>query len=160
MKLRFLGFVVLRAAAFFLLWLLLVDSVGTQQLVAGGVCAVIAAVLATGIHSRGSVGAHPRPSMLRFIYRPFTLLVSDSARVTWALFARLVLRRPVSGRLRAVRYDAVADDPEDVARRILTEWGASTAPNRYVIGIDADRRVLLVHELVRSSGPLDPLELG
>jgi multisubunit Na+/H+ antiporter MnhE subunit len=159
-KLRFVGLAVLRATAFFLLWLLLVDSVGEQQLVAGGICAVIAAALATGIHSRGSVGARLRPSMLRFVYRPLTLLVSDSARVTWALFARVVLRRTVSGRIRAVRYDAVADDPEDVTRRILTEWGASAAPNRYAIGIDPDRRVLVVHELVRSSGPLDPLELG
>ena len=160
MHLKILARAVIRAAAFFTLWLLLVDSVGSQQLVAGGVCAIIAAALASGIHSLGSVGARPTASMLRFAYRPFGLLVTDTARVTWALFGRLVLRRRVRGNLRAVRYDAVADEPSDIARRILTEWGASAAPNRYVIGIDRDRNLLLIHELVPTSGPLDPLELG
>jgi hypothetical protein len=78
----------------------------------------------------------------------------------WALFARLALRQPVSGHFRAARYNAVSDDPEKVARRILTEWSASAGANRYAIGIDPDQRLLLIHELVRSSGPLDPLELG
>jgi hypothetical protein len=98
--------------------------------------------------------------MLRFVFRPFQLLVTDTARVTWALFTRLALRRPVRGKFRAVRYDAVGEAPEDVARRILTQWGASAAPNRYVIGIERERRLLLIHELVPTSGPLDPLELG
>ena len=160
MRLRFLGFAVIRVVAFFLLWLLLVDTVDEQNLVTGGVCALIAAALATGMRSRASVGAWITPRMLHFVYRPFKLLVSDTARVTWALFARLVLRRPILGRLRAVRYDAVGDEPADVGRRILTEWGASAGPNRYVIGIDTDRHLLLIHELVPAAGPLDPLELG
>lgn len=155
-----LGPAVLRAAAFFAVWLLLVDAVDAPNLVAGGVCAIIAAALATRVHSLRSLSARPRLRMLRFCYRPLLLLVTDTIRILWALFARLALRQPISGHLRAARYEAVTDEPEDVARRILTEWGASTGANRYAIGIDPDRRLLLIHELVRSSGPLDPLELG
>ena len=33
-------------------------------------------------------------------------------------------------------------------------------PPGYVLGIDNDRQVLIVHELVDAGGPLDPLELG
>jgi hypothetical protein len=87
------------------------------------------------------------------------LLGTDTARVTWALAGQLVGRR-AHGRLRAVRYAATARTPEDSARRILTEWSTSLAANRYAIGIDLERGYLLVHELVPSDGPLDPLELG
>lgn len=102
----------------------------------------------------------PRPAMLRHLYRPIKLLVTDSVRVTWVLLAHCLLRRPSSGHFRVARYRAVADESGDVARRILSEWSASLGANRYVIGIDAEHGVLLVHELVWSSGPLDPLELG
>ncbi len=101
-----------------------------------------------------------RPWMLRHVYRLPILLVADSLRVTVALVRRLVLRRPLTGRIRATRYGATGDDAEDVARRVLTEWAGSLAPNRYVIGIDPDDGLLLVHELVETTGTLDPLQLG
>lgn len=149
-----------RAAALFALWLLLVDATDTPNLVAGGVCALLATALAVRAASLRRVHPRPRLAMFRFAYRPLLQLPTDSVRVTGALIARALLRRPVTGHWRAVRYRATGEAPDQVARRILTKWGASAAPNRYVIGIDPDQDVLLVHELVWSSGPLDPLELG
>ncbi len=160
MKVNAVGLALLRAAVLFAIWLVLVDAVDVPNLLTGGACAVLAAAISTRVQSLRTVSAKPQLRMLRFVYRPFKQLIGESALVTWALFARVVLRWPVSGHFRAARYGAVADEPEDVAKRIFTQWGASAAPNRYVIGIDTDRRVLLVHELVRSSSPLDPLELG
>ena len=151
---------VARAAAFFALWLLLVDATDEPQMVTGAVCAIAAAGLATAVQSLRSVHARLRPSMLRYVFRPFVLLITDTARVSWALFQRLVLNRPVTGRFRAVKYRATGDGDDDVGRRALTEWGASLAPNRYAIGIDPREGVLIVHQLVDASGPLDPLELG
>jgi hypothetical protein len=153
------GFAV-RVLALFGLWMLLVDSADEPNMITGAVCVVVFAGLATAVNSLRTEHARPRIEMLRFVYRPLTLLVTDTARVTCALVAHCSLRRPYGGHLRAARYNAVSDDPEDVARRVLTEWGASLGPNRYVIGVDTDRRLLLIHELVRSSAPLDPLELG
>ena len=98
--------------------------------------------------------------MLRHAYRPFVLLVTDTLRVTAALVRHLVLRRPVDGRLRAVRYRAVGDSADEVTRRVLSEWTPSLAANRYAVGIDVERGYMLVHQLVDSPGPLDPLELG
>ena len=149
-----------RAAAFFGLWLLLVDGTDEPNLLAGGVSALVAALLVTALQSHRTVHARLRPGMLRRVYRPLLLLVPDTGRVTAALFARLVLRRDVRGNFRAVRYRATGDDPNDTARRLLSEWGASVAPNRYAIGVDPDQDALIVHELVRATGPLDPLELG
>lgn len=149
-----------RAAALFGLWLLLVDATDEPNLITGGVCALAAAGLATAVQAMK--GQHPRLrlSMLLRLYRPFLLLVTDSVRVTLALFAHLILRRPVQGTFRAVRYRATAPDPDDRARRLLTEWAASLAANRYAIGIDQRRNILIVHQLVPAPGPLDPLELG
>lgn len=148
------------AAALFALWLLLVDGVDEPDLITGGVCALAAAGLATAVQALRSEHPHVRPVMLRRLYRPFLLLVTDTIRVSLALFAHLVLRRRVHGTFRAVRYRATSNEPDELARRLLTEWAASLAANRYAIGIDQRRHVLIVHQLVDASGPLDPMELG
>lgn len=149
-----------RATLFFGLWLVLVDSTDEPDMITGAVCVVIAVALATAVQSLRSVHARPRPSMFRYAHRPLLALVTDSVRVTAALGAALLLRRPIQGRFRAVRYRATGDEPDAVARRILTEWAGSVGANRYVLGIDTDNELLLVHELVASPGRLDPLELG
>jgi multisubunit Na+/H+ antiporter MnhE subunit len=150
----------LRAMIFFAFYLLLADTLHQDELTAGGVIAVCAAIVSTFLAgSRQAVRVRPR--MLRHLPRSLLLLFTDTGRVTWALVRSLVLRQPLRGHVRAVRYQATSEaDPEDFGRRALTQWGASLGANRYVLGIDNERQVLLVHELVDSSGPLDPLELG
>jgi multisubunit Na+/H+ antiporter MnhE subunit len=149
-----------RAALFFALWVLLVDAVDEPDLITGGVCAVLTSALVTVVQSLRSVRVRPTLPMLKFAYRPFWLLLTDSVRITWCLLAYLILRRPIQSGFRAERYRATGDDPHHVARRLLTEWAASLAPNRFAIGIDREREALIVHELTPAPGPLDPLELG
>ena len=50
----------------------------------------------------------------------------------------------------------------DTTRRALAKGAGSFAPNSYVVGVDAERELLLVHQLDPSGGAseLDPLELG
>lgn len=151
---------VLRAAALFALWWLLVDTKGSANLWTGAVVVLLAAALAGAVDPLRAVHPRVRLSMLRRIHRPLLLLLTDTARVTWALPRMLIDRRSELGRLRAVRYRATGADPEDVACRALTEWAASVGPNRYALGCDEKAGILLVHELVASGGPLDPLELG
>src|SRR5205085_11470444 len=139
---------------------LLVDGVDEPNLITGGVCALAAAGLATAVQARRAHRERLRASMLRYAYRPFLLLVTDTVRVTLALFGHLVLRRRIGGTFRAVRYRATGNDADDAARRVLTEWGASLAANRYAIGVDPRHNTLIVHQLVPAPGPLDPLELG
>ncbi|HUA48389.1 MAG TPA: hypothetical protein VMA77_24335 [Solirubrobacteraceae bacterium] len=152
--------VLARLVAFFAIYLLLADSVQTPELITGAVAAVLAAALATLLGNFRSVDVRVRPSMLRYAYRPFIALVTDSGRAVWALVQLLVLRRPVRGRFRVARYTATGDRDEAAARRVLTEWAGSLGANRYVIGIDPEREQLIVHEMIPARGPLDPLELG
>ena len=149
-----------RAAALFGLWLWLVDNAQQAELIAGGVVAVLGAAAAGCTDRVRAVHPRLRVWMLRRIYRPLLLLVTDSVRVSWALVRMLAGRRAELGRWRAVRYRVTGDGAEDVACRALTEWGASLGANRYAIGCDQETGVLLVHELVEAGGPLDPLGLG
>jgi multisubunit Na+/H+ antiporter MnhE subunit len=149
-----------RTALLFAFWLLLVDATDEANMLAGAVCAALGSLLASAVRTHRSVRARLEVGMLRYAYRPLLLLLVDTVRVARALLIRALRRTEAGGHLRAVRYDAVSEEPSDVARRILTEWGASLGPNRYVIGVDTERRLLLIHELVPCSGPLDPMELG
>lgn len=149
-----------RAGVLFAFWLLLVDSTDEQNSLVGAAVALLGALMTGLLQYLRPVRLRPRPSMLRFVYRPFVLLFTDTLKVARVIISSLPSRSSEYGRVRAVRYTACSDDPEQVARRVLTEWGASLGSNRYVIGIDADAQILLVHELHPSSGPLDPLELG
>lgn len=142
------------------LWMVFVDNTHEAELVTGAVVAGAAALLDTLILAARRQPVRVSSAMLRYAYRPWLLLISDTVKIIAALGQTLAGGGPVHGRFRAVRYEAVADNADCRARRILTEWGASLGANRYVIGIDAEARYLLVHELTESSRPLDPMELG
>jgi multisubunit Na+/H+ antiporter MnhE subunit len=158
---RIVASVMPRAAALFAVWLALDDNVSQPELFLGIGVALLATVAVLLSERVRSVRVSLRLRMLRRVYRPLTLLVTDSVRVTWALIQRIVLRRRVEGRLRAVQYRATSVDSDtDAARRVLSQWGASLAPNRYAVGVDVEAGVMIVHELVEASGPLDPMELG
>jgi hypothetical protein len=45
-------------------------------------------------------------------------------------------------------FDATGGDPRDAARRALAVAGGSLSPNSIVVQIDADREVLVRHELM------------
>ena len=157
---RIIGSAVVQAALLYLVWLLVDDNVSQPELYTGIVVALLALLLATVLKRSSTVRLQLHPRMLRYLYRVPVLLLADSVRVCWALIKVVLLRRPAAGRFRAVRYDAGGESRSDVTRRVLTEWSGSIAPNRYVIGIDPSDRTLLVHELVETHGPLDPMELG
>ncbi|HET9073538.1 MAG TPA: hypothetical protein VFN48_03085 [Solirubrobacteraceae bacterium] len=149
-----------RAGVLFALWLLLVDDVSSPQLWTGAVVAILATLLTSAVDRLRSERPRPTVAMLRHVPRALGLLVRDSVRVTWALVLMLTGRGAGLGRLCAAPYGAVGDGPADAARRGLSEWAASLGPNRYVVGCDRDAGTIVVHELLPSAGPLDPLELG
>jgi multisubunit Na+/H+ antiporter MnhE subunit len=150
----------LRAAALYLVWLVIDDNVAQPELLTGVVVALLALALAVVVRRSSTVHAQVRISMLRHAWRLPLLLIADTVRVSATVLRTLTGRRGPQGRLRAVRYRATTDSSPDVGRRVLTEWGASIAPNRYVIGIDREAEVLLVHELAPAPREIDPLKLG
>jgi multisubunit Na+/H+ antiporter MnhE subunit len=74
--------------------------------------------------------------------------VTDLGPLAVALWRRGVRRHDERGRLVEVPYTALGDDPTDAAHRVFTQALGSLAPNTVIVGVDAERRTLLVHELV------------
>ncbi len=143
------------------LWLVLVDTVNPQYLLGGALVAAIPATAARVVAAQRVVRLAVDPSLLRHAWRPLVRAVPDTALLVVALWRRLVLRRPVEGAFRQLRFATDREDPHGTSRRVLAKSLGSFAPNIYVIGFDEENDVLLAHQLVRSGGPshLDPLEL-
>jgi multisubunit Na+/H+ antiporter MnhE subunit len=138
----------------FTLWLLLVLTQATPEVIAGAVVAAIGASAAEVVRrSRfvellpwGLVPLHPG-ALVRTV-------VSDCWVLTVALARQLRDRQDNLGAFRGIPFDAGADDDLRAAtRRAASTAIVSVAPNTYVVGIDRENNNMLVHELV--PGPRD-----
>jgi multisubunit Na+/H+ antiporter MnhE subunit len=144
-------------------WLGLDDTVALPELITGAVAAALGASAAEIVHAQHLVRARLRARWLRYAWRPLAQLLPDTARVIVVLIRRLVLGRPPRSRFRAVPFKSGrAEGAHDTARRALAKTAGSFAPNTYVVGVDGERDLLLVHQLEPRGGRVDadPLELG
>ena len=157
---RFGGWVVWWAVLF-AFWLLLVDTLKLAELGAGALAAALGA-LAAAATARGA-GARPRPRLAWVARAPAALvrLPLDSGVVLLALWGRVTRRRYAGGSFRAIRFRGGARDGHSVARRATAKWLDSLGPNSYVVSIDEERDVMLVHQLVPpdDAARADPMEL-
>jgi multisubunit Na+/H+ antiporter MnhE subunit len=151
------------ALALFAVWLLFVDTREAPQLILGVGVAIIGATGSELVRLQRIAGVRPRPLWLGRLWRPIVTVPRD----LWVLLRAAVSAlagRPPASRFRAIRFEAGDSDPEDRARQALAESAGSLSPNTIVVGIDADRRELLAHQLVpeenRPERSLDPLGLG
>jgi hypothetical protein len=138
------------------IYLVLVDTVALPELVAGAVIAIIGASGATLLRAQRRVVMRPRASWLVALWRPVVSYPGDLVTVTRAL----VRPKTVSGRLYALPFEPGPDDARSAARRVLGPTAASFPPNTFVVGLDSERGLLLVHQLVPSDDPVaaaDPL---
>ena len=71
----------LRAAALYLVWLVIDDNIAQPELFTGVVVAMLALALAIVVRRSSTVHAQVRTSMLRRVWRLPLLLVADAVRV-------------------------------------------------------------------------------
>ncbi len=143
--------------------LLVVDSIDMSELITGIVAAAVGATAATAVRSQRLVVFRPRLRWALGLWRLPLQATLDTGILVAVLWRRLVLRRPVGGSFRAVPFRATGEDPEAAARRAVAKGVGSFAPNTYVLDIDRDHELILVHQLVPEPNQprsIDPLELG
>lgn len=155
----------LTGAALFALWLSLVDTREPSQVYAGLVVAAIGALGSELVRRQGIAGTRVRARWLLRLYRPLLSVPRDLARLTVAALAALRPgARPAGGRFRALPFAPGHGGPDDRGREALAELAGSFSPNTIVVGLDRERGLLLVHQLVPEEGEpqksIDPLELG
>jgi len=144
-----------RAAAWFSWWVLLMalwvavdDSLRSDELLAGAGAAALAALAAEIASHQAATRLKIRAGWLAKAFR----LPGEVARDTWTVFAALArtlaTRQPPRGGFRElpVRYGDAT--PLGVTRRVLLTGAYSLAPNTFVLGLDAERDVMVVHDLV------------
>jgi multisubunit Na+/H+ antiporter MnhE subunit len=133
-------------------WVILDDSVAVDELLAGAGAAALGAFLA-------ELAAHQTRIRFRMRARwvvPALRLPADVARDTVIVLAVLWRRlargqEPASG-FRELPVSPGPDTAEGETRRALLVGARSLAPNTVVLGIDPDREVMIVHQLVATEG--------
>ncbi|MEA2506278.1 MAG: Na+/H+ ion antiporter subunit [Actinomycetota bacterium] len=128
------------------LWLLLV-TVSVAELIAGVVAAAIAATAAEVVRAQGLVRFDPDPRWLLRVWKIPRSVVRDCWLLTVVL-VRYLRGRPVPSGFRAIPFDSGGDDARASARRALVVLAISVSPNTYVVGIDEDADLMLVHRFM------------
>src|SRR5207248_6769570 len=134
------------------LWVILDNSISPDELLAGAGAAALAALLAEVAGFQAATRFRMRIEWLVPALSLPGQVVRDTGIVFAALWRRLARgEEPASGfRELPVRYGD--DTVEGMTRRALHVGGQSVAPNTFALGIDEDRDVMIVHQLVVTKG--------
>ena len=129
-------------------WVAIDDSLQPDELLAGAGAAALAALAAEVVTYQAAVRLHVRPRWLLAAAR----LPGDVARDTWLVFGALLRmlarRQPPDSEFAELPVRYGDDTPRGETRRVLLAWQRSLAPNVFVLGMDAERDVMVVHRLV------------
>lgn len=133
-------------------WVVLDDSIATDELLAGAGAAALAALLAEVVTYQAATRLRIRVTWLIPALSLPGQVVRDTGIIYHALWRRLVHgEQPPSAFVELpARYGN--DTPEGMTRRTLLVGGTSVAPNTFVLGIDPERDVMVVHRLVAQRG--------
>jgi multisubunit Na+/H+ antiporter MnhE subunit len=133
-------------------WVILDDSIALDELLAGAGAAALAAFLAELVTYQAAARVRLRAEWLARVIELPGRVAGDTVIVLAALWRRVAHgEEPPSGfRVLPARYGD--DTAEGKTRRALLIGSRSIAPNAIAVGIDPDRDVMLVHQLVVNEG--------
>ena len=133
-------------------WVILDYSIEPDELLAGAGAAALGAFLAEVACYQAATRFRMRIGWAVPALSLPGQVASDTAIVFAALWRRLVRgEEPPSGfRQVPVRYGS--DTAEGETRRVLLVGGKSMAPNSIAAGLDAEREVMVIHQLVVNQG--------
>ena len=131
------------------LWVAVDDSVAPDELLAGAGAAALAALAAAMVSRQARLRYRIRAAWLPRALALPGQVVSDTVAV-FAVLARTVAGKapPPSGAFREVPVRYGDESPLGVTRRVLLTGARSLTPNAFVVDMDRERDVMLVHELV------------
>jgi len=131
------------------LWVALDDSLESDELLVGAGLSALAALAAEVVGHQADVRLRVRA---RWLPRALALpgQVAAQTFLVFAALARALVTGapPPRGRFRELPARYGDDSPLGVTRRVLLTAGLSLEPNEFVLGIDAERGVMVTHQLV------------
>lgn len=129
------------------LWMLFVSMLEMNELVAGFAAALLGAVGDAVVKATDFARFRPRISQALLIFVEPWYVIKDTLVVFWELLRRIV-GMPRRSRLVVVPFEAGGDDLECNARRALAIGYTTISPNSIVLGIDRERNLMLLHQIV------------
>ena len=130
------------------LWVMLDDSLASDELLAGAGAAAIAALVAETACHQAALRFRMRAAWLLPALRLPEQVAADTVTVYRALWRKLTRGEDPRGGFAEEPVDPGEDGPGGIVRRTLIIGGYSLAPNTFALGIDAERGVMVVHRLV------------
>jgi multisubunit Na+/H+ antiporter MnhE subunit len=132
-------------------WVIVDDSIEADELLVGAGAAALAALLAELAGYQAATRLRMRIEWLGPALRLPVEVARDTGTVFIALYRQVVLRMPPPSGFRetSVRYGG--ETLEAKTRRALLVSAKSLAPNTFALGLDAERGVMVVHQLVLSA---------
>ena len=130
------------------LWIIVDDSVQTDELLAGAGAAALAAAFAEFVSELARTWLRVRA---RWLWRALRLprdVVRDTGIVFTALGRMILTGEKPRSVFREIPVRSGPATAEGRSRRALIIGSMSLAPNTFALGIDAERNVMVVHQLV------------
>ena len=134
------------------LWIMLDDSLATDELLAGAGAAALAALVAELATYQAADRFRMRIRWLVPALRLPGQVAADTVTVYAALWRRLARgEQPASAFVtEPVRFGD--DTPAGVTRRVLLIGARSVAPNAFALGLDSATQTMVLHQLVAKEG--------
>jgi multisubunit Na+/H+ antiporter MnhE subunit len=133
-------------------WVMIDDSISTDELLAGAGAAALAAAFADLVTYQAATRFRMRIEWLVPALSLPGQVFRDTIIVYHALWRRLVHGEQPPSAFAELPARFGDNSAEGMTRRTLLVGGTSVAPNTFVLGIDPDRDVMVVHRLVSGSG--------
>jgi len=133
-------------------WVILDDSIATDELLAGAGAAALAAFVAEQATHQAAARVRIRVRWLARVIELPGQVAGDTVIVFGALWRRLAHgEEPPSG-FRRLPVSYGDDTAEGRTRRALLIGGKSIAPNSIAAGIDKETDTMVIHQLVVNDG--------
>lgn len=131
-------------------WVILDDSIDTDELLAGAAAAALGAFLAELATHQAASQVRMRIEWIVPAMRLPWHLLRDTGLVFMILWRQLAFGEEPRSVFREEPVRFGPDTVEGRTRRSLLIGGRSVAPTKFVLGMDSDPDVIVVHELARS----------
>ncbi|MBV9607994.1 MAG: Na+/H+ antiporter subunit E [Acidobacteria bacterium] len=141
------------------LWMLFVSMTSRQEIVAGLIAALIAAFADSTIKSASFAKFKVRLEWVPLILWEAWYALDGTWAIMVALFKHLAGKKS-EAQLVSIPLDPGGDDAESWGRRTLMVAYMTIPPNFIVLGIDQQRRRMLVHQVSPTPVPLIAQKLG
>jgi hypothetical protein len=133
----------------------LIDTTSLPELYVLSGVALACGVAVFLAREQGFIEARVLPWWPLRSWRLLWRIPSDIVIVCWEAVVQLVRPRPIRGVFRAAAFGATARTPAATGRRAVAETLGSVAPNTIIVGVDAERGLILTHQLRRHGPPED-----